>query len=159
MKIEITEKEKIDNKDILEFETINNCKIPEDFKRFLFDFNGGRIEPNIYKINKNYDVSINKFISLHDINETRVFIENISNNSFPFALVEGGNYVLIDFDNGCISFWDHEEPYKNYILADNIKDFIDNIEPFDTDTVELSEDQIESVWVDPSFLKQLEEKS
>ena len=155
MTIEIRDKKKISNTDILNFENFYHCRVPKNFIRFLYKYNGGKLDSNVYKINENYDISINKFLTLSEMEEIIPHIENIGECVFPFALVEGGNYLLINFENGSISYWDHEEPYKKYFLSDNIQGFLLKLESFDVNSVDLPEDQIKSVWVDPEFLKSL----
>jgi hypothetical protein len=158
MNIEVTDKKKISNTDILNFENLYLCRIPKEFTRFLYKYNGGRLASNIFKINENYDISINKFLTLSEMEGIIPHIENIGKCVFPFALVEGGNYLLINFENSSISYWDHEEPYKKYSLSDNIQAFLLKLESFDVNSVDLPEDQVESVWVDPEFLKSLRSK-
>ena len=63
--------------------------------------------------------------------------------------------VCLENNNQSIWFWDHEIPYPMIKLADNIFDFLESLSPYDTDSVELHEGQVESAWIDPDFLKEM----
>jgi hypothetical protein len=88
--------------------------------------------------------------------EERKYLDHIGGEVFPIAIAEGGNYVVIDLDQKqSVCFWDHEDPKNMTKLADSIYEFLDNLMPFDPDSVELKNGQVESAWIDPDFLKNL----
>lgn len=153
MKIKINDIDKIQNIDISMFEKNTGLILPKYFREFVIKYNGGTPSSNVFIINENYDISITKFISIKEMMKFRNRIENIDIDVFPIAIVEGGNYLLINLKDGSVTFWDHEEPFNKYLLANNINDFLLKIEPFDIESVDLSDDQVVSAWIDPEFLK------
>ncbi|MBT8292314.1 MAG: SMI1/KNR4 family protein [Eudoraea sp.] len=63
---------------------------------------------------------------------------------------ECGNYFIVI--DGKVAFWDHETSEK-IILANSIEEFISGCaEP---SKVELKPGQVESVWIDPEFAKEM----
>jgi len=40
-------------------------------------------------------------------------------------------------------------------LASSVFEFLESLTPFDLDSVELKDGQVESAWIDPDFLKGL----
>jgi len=61
-----------------------------------------------------------------------------------------GNYFISNGTN--ISFWDHETTYIT-LLASSFPEFLANcVEPSET---ELKAGQVESVWIDPEFAKEM----
>jgi len=55
----------------------------------------------------------------------------------------------------CSVFWDHELPDKLTKLAGSFAAFLELLEPFDPDSIQLKHGQVERVWIDPEFLKKL----
>ena len=86
--------------------------------------------------------------------EERKYLDDVGEKVYPIAWAEGGNYVIVDSEkNAAVFFWDHEEPQNHTSLGDDVYEFLSNLEPFDPDSVELKEGQVESAWIDPEFLK------
>jgi len=129
--------------------------LPKTYEEFLLQYNGAKPELNIFKINEDNNIGVDRFIPISNIKDEIKNIDHVSSTKIPIAWAEGGNYILLDLESGKISFWDHEIPEKQYELADNINTFIGQLEPFDYSTVELQEGQVESAWIDPDFLKNI----
>lgn len=69
---------------------------------------------------------------------------------------EGGNYVLLNLNNGSIVFWDHETEEK-ITIASFFIDFIESLEPISSRLNTKDEPTIESAWIDPEFLRQIQQ--
>jgi hypothetical protein len=99
---------------------------------------------------------VSEFIPVSRILEARKHIENIPQQAYPVAWLEGGNFAFVDEGrNGAVFFWDHEVPHEPTELAANFGAFLDLLEPFDIKTIHLKPGQVKKVWVDPEFLKKL----
>lgn len=81
-----------------------------------------------------------------------VLPEGYSIDSFgsPFATDECGN-LFTTKDESTIYFWDHETDEANLIAASFEELLAGATDPA---SVELREDQVKSVWIDPEFAKQ-----
>jgi hypothetical protein len=80
------------------------------------------------------------------------FPEGYSIDSFgsPFATDACGN-LFTTKDESTIYFWDHETD-EAYLIAASFEELLAGVtEPA---SVELREDQVKSVWIDPEFAKQ-----
>lgn len=130
--------------------------VPEKFKKYLQEFNGAQPETNVFSIDEKNESGVNKLIPISQMIEEQKYLDNVGESVFPIAWAEGGNYVVVDFDkNASIYFWDHEEPENQTVLGSDVYDFLSKLKPFDPDSVELKEGQVESAWIDPDFLKSL----
>jgi hypothetical protein len=130
--------------------------LPHDLKHFFLEFNGAKPEANIFTICENNESSVNALIPLANIVDESRCLDHIGEGIIPIAIAEGGNYVVIDLNEvSAVYFWDHEEPEGRYKLANNIYDFINALKPFDYESVELRDEQVESAWIDPDFLNSL----
>jgi hypothetical protein len=47
-----------------------------------------------------------------------------------------------------VFFWDHELPEKPVELAANFGAFVELLEPFDIQTIQLKPGQVKKVWID-----------
>lgn len=93
-----------------------------------------------------------RFIAVAEIPKQRTYIENLPERAYPVAWASFGNFVFVDEDkNGAVFFWDHEFPDEPTLLAENFGSFLELLQPFDIDTVELKPGQVEKVWIDPKF--------
>ncbi|MBZ2188660.1 SMI1/KNR4 family protein [Alcanivorax sp. JB21] len=132
---------------------------PVDYRHFVAKHDGAKPKLNIFSISESNESGINEFIPLHRIRKECNFIENLVDGRIPIAWAEGGNYVCLDvLAGGGVFFWDHEEPKRDTKLADSFSRFIELLEPFDPGSVELKPDQVKSAWIDPEFLKSLDQK-
>jgi hypothetical protein len=143
---------------ILALETGLGCKLSNSLRKFLQEQDGAKPETNIFTIRDKDECSVTSFIPCGEILKERGYIENIPPKAFPVAWAEGGNYVFVDEDkNGVVYFWDHETA-KDTALAFTFGDFLNLLQPFDISTVKLKPGQVKKVWIDPEFLKRLNEK-
>lgn len=133
--------------------------LSSDLSRFFSEFNGAKPEANFFEYGECGDGGVNGFIPVSKILDECKYLNGIDRRIFPIAWAEGGNYVVIDIDRAqSVFFWDHENVEGMYFLADNIYDFIDSLRPFDEGGKLLREGQVESAWIDPDFLKSLQDK-
>ena len=136
---------KISSSDIDLFENNLSMSLPDEYKAFLLNSNGG-ISPNLkyfdfeeedsvidaffgielQKKDRNYDLEIN-----HIRMENRCPIEFL-----PIAIDAFGNKILLNLDNKSVYFWDHEleadesngdDPLNYY---NNIKKISDSFNEF-----------------------------
>lgn len=111
-----------------------------------------------FRLGDNDSAGVNEFIPVIDVGKQRAYIENIPTNAYPIASASCGNYVLIDEgQNGAVFFGDHELPDKLTKLAGRFRAFLELLEPFDPDSIQLKPGQVEveRVWIDPEFLNKL----
>ncbi len=127
-----------------------NIIIPDDYKFFLIQYNGGRPENNCINF-KDSNIctmlqTIFGFTKERYGSFTRyqgVYAGRIPSNTIAIADDAGGNLIIMSVsgpDYGKIYFWDHEmeayedeEPdYSNLTLvADSFQEFIDNLKSVD----------------------------
>lgn len=156
MKIKVLEKEEFLGSDLKQLEEYVGHKFPGELKTFFKKYNGANVEPNIFEYSDSLQCNVNKFISLKEIVNEIKFIDNLDKFTIPVAIAEGGNYVIVNvLENGKVYFWDHEEPEIKYPISDNILDFLDQLEPFSVNDIELKKEDIISSWIDPDFLKSI----
>lgn len=101
--------------DIVEFEKVNKVHLPDDYKQFLKDHNGGRPVPNLCKpirsdvqwiygmVEEPYWASLFQHLD--------IFRHRIPSWYFPIANDSGGNLYILSLykdNHGTIAFWDHE---------------------------------------------------
>lgn len=133
-------------------------RLPEDFLEFVNEHDGAEPETNIFTIDGVNESGVNGFIPLREVLAERKHIENLPTTAFPIAWAEGGNYVFLDVAaGGAILFRDHEQPTPLVQLAPNFKAFIDKLDVFDPNSVTLKPGQVKSAWIDPDFLKGLDQ--
>lgn len=139
----------ISEEDILDFERKYNINLPESYRSFLLQNNGGTPNPNIFDFNDNYGQNtsslVHYFYALYNgdgydnIEQNYKLFKSegrIPINILPIADDPFGNMVCISFsgsDCGKIYFWDHElesqnKSYDNLsLIADSFTDFINSL--------------------------------
>lgn len=140
--------------DIAALEEFLGSELPAEFKSFLAEHDGAEPETNIFRISDSNDSGVNRFIPARQYLSERERVGDLPPRAFPLAWAEGGNYVVIDIDaGGSAHFWDHETAELTK-LADSFDGFLDLLQPFNVDDIELKPGQVKSVWVDPDLLKE-----
>ena len=137
----------VGNIDSVEKKLKNN--LPEDYKAFLLEHNGGHPEDCVfsYKMaDKKYESLINRFNAIHSEKEYNLLAKfqyyqdqkRIPTNMLPIADDPFGNIICMSLsrdDYGSIYFWDHEleverPQFENiFFISYSFKDFIDNLKP------------------------------
>ncbi len=156
MNIKVFNVKPANDEDIDSFEKESGFALPDELKCFFLKFNGAEPEVNVFEINRGNASGVNEFLDISRIIEERSYIYEVGENVFPIAVAEGGNYVVVRFEESkqSILFWDHESPLSMVKLADSVYEFLSLLSPFDPSSVELREGQVEFAWIDPEFLKQ-----
>jgi len=110
----------ISQKDILKLEATIKSKIPDDYKEFLLQHNGGRPQKYYFSFKLNSKVTkgyLDWFLGIHKkMNENiyqyiKMYKNRIPSDLIPIGHDPGGNLICLKIkgDNvGSIYFWDHE---------------------------------------------------
>lgn len=125
--------------------------------------NGAAASPNVFRISQNNSSRMNRLIALEKISYEMSLIDpNIAERFFPFAHAEGGNYLCMSKSSTdpSIYFLDHEIEGNEALtkVADSLDVFLSSIATPDATSPEKSA-RVKSVWVDPEFLKELQDKA
>jgi hypothetical protein len=137
---------KLDERAISDLEKERGINLPESYKKFLMEFNGGRPVPSSFNFKDGTNGStVDWFLGLHGDEYTglpkvlKIYEKRIPHNYFPIAIDPGDNLICISVqgpDRGSIHFWDHEMEsrtdasydYSNTIpIADNFDEFIESL--------------------------------
>ena len=154
MSIKVGKGGAVSESDIAALEEFLGTGLPAGLKSFLAEHDGAQPETNIFRINDTNDSGVNRFIPTRQFLSEREKIDDLSPRAFPIAWAEGGNYVIIDVEDGeSVYFWDHETAELTK-LSDAFSGFLNLLQPFNVDDIELKPGQVKSVWVDPDLLKE-----
>lgn len=152
-------------------------ELPNDYIEFLRQHNGGYVKNSISSYYKNGE---QKFIltsmfglGADDdlISQFETYKNRIPNTCIPIGRDAGGNLVCLNLSEdryGYVYFWDHEEEFNYeeekitinnlHFIAETFNEFLNSIE---RDDIKESEEgyKVKKVWVDPDFLKELDNNS
>lgn len=116
-------------KKIVEVEFRNEIKLPDEYRRFLCDYNGGFTPKTKFKKGRiSSDVR-----GFYGIGEVKYTIDSfdlsewIDLNVFPVACDSFGNYYLIGLSNdesGKVFFGEHEKNYELDYLCNSFSEFV-----------------------------------
>ncbi|WP_238322775.1 SMI1/KNR4 family protein [Gorillibacterium massiliense] len=125
---------------IEQFELKHSISLPEQYRSFLLEFNGGRPIPKLFKISDEQGPDILRmFFGIGEMYNNLAENIHIYEDRLPIGLMPigndpGGNVICIGTDEeyyGKIYFWDHEEESEDlddisnvYLLADSFDDFL-----------------------------------
>jgi len=138
--------------------------LPSAYREFLLRSDGGTPEPNQFSIPGLAEASgVNEFLSGRQImSERHTRRHRLPAAIIPIGYAEGGNLVCLKVPEGDILFWDHElegKPGGLVRLADGFDAFWRDLSRLSIHDVELSPDQVKSVWVDPDLLRTSRKKN
>jgi hypothetical protein len=157
MKVKLSKGKPASGEKISAIEVALGGPVSDSFRRFVETNDGAEPETNVFKISDGNESGVNQFIPVSEILHERNRIENIPKRAYPVAWAEGGNYVFVDEGrSGAVFFWDHELPQEIVQLAPSFSSFLEILEPFDVNTIELKPGQVKKVWIDPEFLKRFQ---
>ena len=120
-----------------------NLTIPDSYKEFMFENNGGAFIEYILKDTPAGDLVVSSFypwdknreISLNVVLENS---EEINEGFLPFADDPGGNYYLLNLNqegNGQVYYWLHDSEFENgdnkVLLFDTFANFLNSLQPED----------------------------
>jgi len=167
--INIIPNKKADTEQLEKFIQMLNFKLPEDYVIFLKEYNGGKPEENIVKLDFNESLSfrINSFFGIgtemyiNDILWNMKILEGrVPKQYIPIAHTEGGDIVcmnLISENCGDIYLWLHEEE-RFFEIAPSFSGFFEIISPHNPDDDDLSGYEVIDVWIDPEFLGKINKR-
>lgn len=133
---------KLSIEEITEFEKQYNVALPNQYKQFMLDFNGGTIEPAVFKISEEKGESVlSAFYAIDDSLRSNllkkyiyIYDGRLPQGFIPIGKDPGGNLICVSNQESSydqVYFWDHEEEtnipndFSNmYFLAENIYEFI-----------------------------------
>lgn len=146
-------KKKLTPEDIESFEGTNTTLLPDNYKIFLQNNNGGRPEPggfNIrYQDGRIERGSVHYFLSIYDGDYSnlggyiKAYFGRIPAGLLPIAYDDLGNLILlkcVDHESGAVLFWDHDqEGDNNYrpetaelgCIAETLEDFLVGLHELD----------------------------
>lgn len=129
-----------------EFEHRLGKTLPDDYRRFLAEFNGGRPIPRNFDAIDGDDGSLVHFFFTLDSNapyyqltkKIETYAMRVPDGLLPIACDDFGNLVLLDIGAkrvGDVSFWDHErentegDPYWDNIslVASSFTEFVNSL--------------------------------
>ena len=98
-----------------DFELVNEIKLPDDYRNFLLEFNGGVPSPNL---SPRPDTVVSYIFGMHNgqyyaslYKHIDMFNNRLPFGTFPIASDPFGNLFIMSVDpggHGHIYFWDHE---------------------------------------------------
>lgn len=60
---------------------------------FVRTHDGAKPETNIFRISRDHESGVNRFIPVSEIPKERTRLDHLSRRSYPIAWAEGGNYA------------------------------------------------------------------
>lgn len=122
---------------LTEFEQQNGIKLPDEYRRFLLEYQGGNPEQYIFDFkhhNGRQDgAAICYFLGFYEDHSASLVVTyhgyqgHILHDLFPIAFDYGDNLICIGIgeDNfGKIYFWDHDGETDVYFVANSITEFL-----------------------------------
>jgi hypothetical protein len=132
-------------------------ELPEDYRRFVLEHDGGSPEVNELDIPGTDDTAgVNDFMSLRQIHEDLdMYSDRVPAEMIPIAFAEGGNLIMLGLRDGRVFFWDHEleDAQPLFPLAPDFGTFWRELRPFDPSSVTLKPGQVKSAWINPKLLE------
>ncbi len=159
MKIKFTRQGRASLADIAALENKIGARLAPEYAAFVLLNDGAQPEANLFPVGASNESNVRCFLAVKDIPAAMRQIENLPPQTFPIAVDDCGNSILLSAaGTGALLFWDHEQPGSLIEIAPSFTAFLELLEPFDIDSVELKPGQVKKVWVDPKFLKSKEKR-
>jgi len=126
--------------------------LPDDYRAFLNEYNGGYPEPDGFLFDRNGVPSkgmVDRFLSIYSGESSnlerylKTYKGRMPANLVPIAKDPGGNLVVVSIsgeDANTVYYWDHDEEaedgeaptYRNvYFIAPNFTVFLESLQNFD----------------------------
>ena len=133
----------LSSKDIKRFEKKQGIKLPEPYKKFLTENNGGYPGKSLFKISDAQGESVlNIFFGIGDMYDNladfiRIYKGRMPEEFFPIADDSNGNSICLGLEGQYqenIFFWDHEQENEDadmsnmYFLAKDIYEFVESLQ-------------------------------
>ncbi|MBK9218696.1 MAG: SMI1/KNR4 family protein [Uliginosibacterium sp.] len=125
--------------ELLNFEKQVGQKLPDGFRLFLLEYNGGVFNESVFLDSPDGPVVVATFLPIsHTAPESiNVSFDYFQENGFPgfipFGSDPGGNYFLLGFTESNLDnvyYWSHETMHATKII-DSFDDFINVLAPDD----------------------------
>ncbi len=135
--------------DIVRFESHLDITLPEEYRNFLLQHNGGEPEPDEFVVPgwSGESSAISRFFSIVDNSESGLTHEittyrnRIPDSIIPIGVDPGDNLICIgvgEQNRGVIFFWDHDDELDDngtsrmdfsnvYTIAGNLEEFLENL--------------------------------
>lgn len=175
--INIVSNEGFNENALITFSEKISYELPKDYVEFLRYHNGGYVKNSIssyFKNGKQKFILTSMFGLGSDddlLSQFETYKNRIPNTCIPIGRDAGGNLVCLNLSEdryGYVYFWDHEEElnYEKgkiaindlYFIAETFNEFLNSMERDDLKDSEKGY-KVKKVWVDPDFLKELENNS
>jgi hypothetical protein len=133
--------------DLDEFEKRFGIRLPAEYRAFLLQHNGGRVEPRTLRALRS--AQIHYFVSIGPPVDAAYYWDTFKHPTcprmppehIPIARCEGGDLLTLVIDGperGQIFHWDHEEEGNETftranltLVATSLEDLLASLEPFD----------------------------
>ena len=149
MNIKVLRYKKVANNNLEDIEKKFVVPFPDDYRDFLLKYDGAIPEDNLF--NNDSRVSVEYFVPVSEIATLAENIEGFPSGAWPIASGGGGDYIYIRQSDKSVFYWNHEIEDGDFKLASSFGDFLANLKPFDTSSIQLKPEQVKSSWVDPDF--------
>lgn len=123
--------------------------LPAEYVDFLRLHDGAKPPPNVLA-GTNYSVGVHNFLLASEIPRRAGAVEGLSPKLLPFGEDDSGNFICIGIDDHRIYFWDHEFD-GDQVVAENFNDFIERLEDFKLNTLDLQPGRVINSWVNQDF--------
>lgn len=128
--------------DLRNFEKNFGFQLPQDYRNFLLQHNGGIPKSRCFDVSKKVDFVINCFYPLsNEVERNLRYQSEAKPDSFSlkdYHAVIGdldfGNCLVIDCRDGTIGAWLHDDD-KIYLAAKTFSEFIAKLEPLENDPI------------------------
>ena len=114
---------------ITDFENLVNYKFPEEFRKIVLLYNGGRPQNRTFDTEKVRERVLKSFLSFNENDKETVWkihewnSDMLGKRFVPFAIDNFGNLICFDVKNSTIVFLNHENG-KSEKIADSFHDFL-----------------------------------
>ena len=145
---------KLDVADLEKFEKVNDIRLPEEYRNFLIEHNGGRPEPNTVPLGTGA-TDVHYLYGMHEaaswanfFYHLDVYFGRIPNFYMPIGNDSFGNLFIMSLrdDNfGYVAFWSHEDELKEgdageyfenvFHLYSSFTDFVNSLYQFDYNNI------------------------
>jgi hypothetical protein len=138
-----SENEKISLENIKIFEEKYNVTLPEEFKRFLLEYNGGDVKPNVFKISDEHGESALNTLYGLDISSEYDELSNVFDslegelpeNFISIGDDSAGNQICLGIIGsycGKVYIWMHDMEENEFMdnmffLANSFNEFLDSL--------------------------------
>lgn len=137
---------RISDLEIARLERKIGFRIPDEYRAFLMEHNGGRPTPKFFSISACKEQTVGQILDFFGIGDPLescrldwnfdVFLGRMPPGLFPIACEDGGNIICLSLGGagiGSVYYWDHEEEtsppgYGNvYKISDSFGQFLDDL--------------------------------